>query len=85
MSMLGQYRKCKFCGRRFRLTGKRGIIRTAYNYVSLVPRHSYNIEYAHKTCYKHFLRTKPRDVISEFKAGYNTKNGIFLESSIREE
>lgn len=83
--MLGQYRKCKFCQKRFRLKSTKGIIRTAYNYVSLIHKYSNNVEYAHKKCYKHFMRTKPKDMISEIKAGFNIKNGLFLEGSIREE
>jgi ribosomal protein L32 len=83
--MIGQWRKCAFCKRRFRLTGEKGIIRTQYNYVSLEDKSSGEYKYAHKKCYYNFERTKPKEQVAELKAGFNIRNGLFIEGSLREE
>lgn len=83
--MLGQWRKCLLCGKKFRLTGKQGIIRTRYNYVTLEDKSTKSFKYAHRKCYNHFIKTKPKYIVSELKGGFNIKKGLFVEGKIKEE
>ncbi len=83
--MLGQWRKCKFCGKKFRLIGTKGLIRTQYNYITLVNKYSGQYEYSHKQCFEIFRKTKPREFESEIRAGFDLKRGIFVEGGLREE
>lgn len=55
--MIGQRRKCKFCGRKFQLREVKGILGTQYNFVTIVNRYTGGVEYAHKRCYDTFIRT----------------------------
>lgn len=82
--MLGQWRKCRFCNKRFRLSGTRGIIRTSYNYITLVNKFSGGYEYSHKKCFELFRRTKPQRYETEIKGGFELKKGLFVEGSIKE-
>lgn len=82
--MLGQYQKCNFCKKRFKLLSERGIIKINYNYITLIDKYSGGCNYVHKRCWILFKKTNPPERISRITAGFDFKRGIFLEGGLEE-
>ncbi|NQU81474.1 MAG: hypothetical protein HQ543_08135 [Bacteroidetes bacterium] len=84
IKMIGQWRKCKFCRKKFRLKKIKTIVGSKYNFVILDNRYTGEKDYVHKKCYYLFIRTKPKNIVSEFKAGFNIR-GPYFEGGFRKE
>ncbi|HLG23876.1 MAG TPA: hypothetical protein VI564_03000 [Candidatus Nanoarchaeia archaeon] len=81
--MIGQFRKCVFCKKKFRLTSDDGSLFRPYNFVVLISKVDGGYSYAHKTCHDIFLRARNRDAVTEFKAGFDVKSGPFLYGKLK--
>ena len=75
--MIGQWRKCPFCKRKFRLKEIKGGLRKKYNFVIIENRVTGKREFAHERCYNIFIKTRPKESVLKFKAGFNVLGPYF--------
>ncbi len=79
--MIGQYRKCAFCKKRFRLQKEKRFL-GLYKFVTLANKSTGDIRYGHAKCYWHFRETKSTESMQKFSAGFSVRDGIFLRGEI---
>lgn len=82
--MIGQYRKCHYCKKRFRLRANKSLFGKTIpiNFVMKLNHYDEPL-YFHKTCWHIYQRAKAREKISRISAKFGT-SGASIKGEIEE-